>query len=258
MTLLTENELMKLVFIFFRIIGVLVVCPIFGDRAVPSIVKVGLSVFISIMIYSVVPVGGPDISFSGYSIVLLILKEMLLGITIGLVVLFMFVGIQFGGEIVGFQMGLWLAETIDPNFGVETPVISHFQYLFAIMLFLSVNGHHIILKALKESFILLPLGRLTFSGGLYEEVIGMGGSIFRIGIQMAAPIIGVLLLISISMGLIARIIPELDILMIEVPLKIGIGLLFLAWALPFMASALLDVYKGTGNNIIGIFKLMSP
>lgn len=252
------NRLVLIVLIFFRIIGVLVTCPIFGDKAFPAWGKIGLSASIAFLVSLTIPVELPNLEHGIYSLAILVVKELLVGIAIGLVVLIIFSAVQVAGGLMGFQMGMWLATVFDPHSGTETPVISQFQYLFALAIFLAVNGHHLILKGLWKSFSVLPLGGFTFTGALADEVIGLGNTIFRTGFELGAPVIGVLLLISVAMGLVARVIPELHILIVGIPLKIGVGLLILGFSMPYIANSLIRIFHSLSGNIFSVIRFMNP
>ncbi len=255
------NSLAKIVLIFFRIIGTLALCPIFGDKAFPSWGKIGLSLSIAFLISMATPTSSIDslpLQHGIYSFAILVVKESMVGVAIGLVILVIFSAIQVAGGLMGFQMGMWLATVFDPHSGTETPVISQIQYLFALAIFLAVNGHHIIIKGLWKSFQILPIGKFTFSSALSNEIIGLGSSVFRAGFELSVPVVGVLLLISVAMGLVARVIPELHILIVGIPIRIGVGLLVLGFSMPYMANALVRIFHNLSANILLVINLMNP
>lgn len=251
--MILEITLMKGIFIFFRTLGVIITSPILGDRGFPATGKITLALCIAFLLTPVlnIEVPNPD---SIITLILIISREILIGVAIGSVVLFIFMGVQLAGSIMGFQMGMWLAEMVDPTFGIEIPVIAQFNYLFAMMLFLCVNGHLIVLNAVRQTFKLLPLGTFSISNSFMEQFIATGSSIFRVGFEIGAPIIGILLLISISLGLIARAIPEFDILMASIPLSIAVGLWLMAVSLPYIAITITKMIYKLEPTIYNLFR----
>lgn len=254
-----EQSLIIVILIFFRVLGVIIATPVLGDRAIPAQAKIGLALGIAMLVFPIIPIEGinqaPTLNL--YALILLVAKETLIGITIGLVILFMFIGVQLAGSIMGFQMGMWLADIFDPHYGIETPVLAHFHYLLAAMLFISVNGHLVVLNGVRESFAIVPLGEVRISEAMLYEVLRLGGNIFRVGFEIGAPIIGILLFVSLAMGLVARAVPEFNVLIEGVPLKILIGLLFLGVCMPYIGNAILKIYTNLGPNILKLFKLMN-
>ncbi|MDJ0987976.1 MAG: flagellar biosynthetic protein FliR, partial [Desulfobacterales bacterium] len=180
-----------------------------------------------------------------------------LGISIGMAVNLIFVGLQMAGQISGYQMGLALARVMDPSAGQQVPLLSQFYQLFAFLMFLILNAHHWFLKALAESFQLVPPFGFRFSGSLIEQLMGMAGNMFVIGIKVGAPIIAALLLTSIAFGLIARTVPQMNILFVAMPLKIMIGLLFIGFSLPYLSAFLKTVFGQLGDTIFLLMRAAS-
>lgn len=254
--MISIDIVIKFLLIFFRITGVISLCPLFGDRAFPTTARIALGIFFALLLYPTI--SPPAVSMNFSSIILAIAKETMIGITIGLAVLLIFIGTQLAGEVMGYQMGMWLAEIYEPQFGQETPIIGHFIYLFAIMLFVVTNAHLFVLKGLRESFSILPLAEFHFSSALHSEFIRLGSNVFKLGFQIGAPIIGVLLLVTLAMGIIARIIPEMNVFFVAIPLQIAVGFIFLGLAIPYIGGLLIQNYKNLGYEIMKIIKFITP
>jgi flagellar biosynthetic protein FliR len=126
--------------------------------------------------------------------------------------------------------------------------------MFALLIFLTVNAHHWFLRALAESYRLVPPFGFQVSNSLMEQIVQLAGSMFVIGLKIGAPIIAVLLLTSIAFGLIARTVPQMNVFFVAMPLKIFIGLLFLGFSLPFLLSFLKQLFRGLGETIFLILK----
>jgi flagellar biosynthetic protein FliR len=183
--------------------------------------------------------------------------EILLGITIGMAVNLIFVGLQMAGQISGYQMGMALARVMDPSAGQQVPLLAQFFQLFAFLIFLAINAHHWFLMALADSFQLVPPFGFKISGSLIEQLIHIAGNMFVIAIKVGAPVIAALLLTSVAFGLIARTVPQMNVLFVAMPLKIIIGLLFIGFSLPYLSSFLKTVFSKLGNTIFVLMKAAS-
>jgi flagellar biosynthetic protein FliR len=187
--------------------------------------------------------------------------EILLGISIGMAVNLIFVGLQMAGQISGYQMGLALARVMDPSAGEQVPLLAQFFQLFAFLIFLTINAHHWFLLALVESFQLVPPLGFKVSGSLIEQLIHIGGHMFVIAIKVGAPVIAALLLTSVAFGLIARtvpqMVPQMNVFLVAMPLKIIIGLLFIGFSLPYLSSFLNTIFRNLGNMIFLLMKAAS-
>jgi flagellar biosynthetic protein FliR len=183
--------------------------------------------------------------------------EILLGITIGMAVNLIFVGLQMAGQISGYQMGMALARVMDPSAGQQVPLLAQFFQLFAFLIFLAINAHHWFLMALADSFQLVPPFGFKISGSLIEQLMHIAGNMFVIAIKVGAPVIAALLLTSIAFGLIARTVPQMNVFLVAMPLKIIIGLLFIGFSLPYLSSFLKTVFSNLGNTIFLLMKAAS-
>jgi flagellar biosynthetic protein FliR len=154
-----------------------------------------------------------------------------------------FVGLQMAGQISGYQMGLALARVMDPSAGQQVPLLAQFFQLFAFLIFLTINGHHWFLMALADSFQLVPPFGFKISGSLIEQLMHIAGNMF--------------VLTSIAFGLIARTVPQMNVFLVAMPLKIIIGLLFIGFSLPYLSSFLKTVFSNLGNTIFLLMKAAS-
>ena len=139
----------------------------------------------------------------------------------------------------------------------QLPILSQFNQLFAMLLLLVTNAHHIFLLALSESYRLVPPFGFHFSNSLMQQIVDLGGKMFVIAVQVGAPIIAALLLISVAFGLIARTVPQMNVFIVAMPLKIGVGLLFLGFSLPYLSTYLNSLFRGLSQNIFLLLRAMS-
>jgi len=212
--------------IFIRVGVILFLLPFFNSRRIQVMSKVGMTFMIAILLYPVVDVRTSVMPAGTIGIAQLIGGELVIGIILGLIVQVFFEGVKIMGEMVGFQTGLSIANVIDPQSGMQLSIFSNMAYLLAMILFLLLNGHHVLLNALKGSFEILQVGTLSLNPLLMQKMITHVGQMFVIGIKIGAPAIAALLFTKIVFGLITKFIPQMNIMIVAFPAQIAIGLLF--------------------------------
>lgn len=231
--------------------------PVFRSESIPILFKLGLAFAVSMALYSIlqlepVPVFNHLIPFA-----IGVVGELMIGISIGLSMRLIFAGIQIAGQLAGYQMGLAIANVMDPSTSEQLPILSQFNQLFAMLLLLVTNAHHVFLRALAESYRLVPPFGFHFSNSLMQQIVDLGGKMFVIAVQVGAPIMAALLLVSVAFGLIARTVPQMNVFIVAMPLKIGVGLLFLGFSLPYLSTYLNSLFRGLSKNIFILLKAMS-
>lgn len=183
-----------------------------------------------------------------------IVSEIMLGVIIGISVNLIFSGVQLAGQLIGYQMGFAIANVMDPQTGSQASIIAIILNITALLLFLVLNAHHWFLSSLTESFQLVPLFNFKVTGSLMEHIMMLAKNMFVISIKVAAPVMAALLLASVCLGLIARTVPKMNVFLVGMPLKIGMGLIFLAFSLPHLAAFLQNVFNGLGGEILRLLK----
>jgi flagellar biosynthetic protein FliR len=231
---------------FFRISLLVFLLPFFGGDGVPMQAKGALCLLLSFALW-------PALSFSGitfpghpFSIALMIFSEILLGLTIGLVIRFLFAAIQTGGMLIGFQMGFSMVNVVDPDSGVSESVTSHFLYMVGLMTFLSINGHLYLLHALSLSFKFIPPGGMVITPHMYNGILSFSGQIFVLAVRIAAPVMVAIFLVDLSLALISRAAPQMNVLIVGFPVKISVGFLFLGILFNIVSMLLVDFVATIG------------
>jgi len=226
------EKLQVFILILFRSAGLFIISPILGHRSIPMLVKAGLSILLAIILIPVVNGGSMEPVDSIWLLALLALKEMLVGSVIGLIFAILFNAVRMGGNVFGYQIGLIIANIFDPETNSQTSIIGEFWYVIATLIFLAIDGHHAILSAFSDSYTLVPVGIFNFSGPAGEQLIRITAYSFSIAIKLAAPVIITLFLTEVALGVVARTVPQMNIFIVGIPVKIGIGMLVLGAALP--------------------------
>jgi flagellar biosynthetic protein FliR len=181
----------------------------------------------------------------------------MLGIAIGFSVKLIFAGVQLAGQLAGYQMGMAIANVMDPSSSQQIPLLAQYNNLVALLIFLTINAHHWFIRALTESYRLIPPLGVHLSGSLMERLVHLAGNMFAVAIQVGAPVIAALLITSVAFGLVARTVPQMNVFIVAMPLKIAVGLLFFGLSLPYFSLFLKKIFSTLGENIFFILRAMS-
>ena len=212
--------------IFIRVSVILFMFPFFSARVIPVLPKVGLTLIISIILFPVI--GNKMVAFPDtlWGMVQLIIAEFLIGMILGLLVQVLFEAVRIMGQLVGFQTGFAIVNILDPQSGSQVSILANMAYLVAITFFLILNGHHILLSAMRESFEIINPGSLGLNQQIFQKIMQVSGDMFVIALRIGAPAIAALLFTSVAFGLVAKLIPQMNVMIVLFPIKIVIGLFF--------------------------------
>lgn len=219
-------------FIFIRATTFIMVSPLLGDRAVHRMVKIGLGGMLALAVYGTASKNLPAIDLTLITALITVFSEILIGLLMGFMLQFLFAAAQMAGDYIGMDMGLAMATELDPNFNAQTSVISQFYYILIVMSFILLEGHHFLIQAFEFSFIAVPVASVHLSDAALTILIKTVGTIFAIAIKIAAPAIVALFLTSISMGIAARVVPQMNIFFVAIPLRIAVGLFAMILSFP--------------------------
>jgi flagellar biosynthetic protein FliR len=233
MTLIVE-KLLGFVMVLTRISAFFLVLPVFGWKTIPVRIKVGLTVLLAIFFSVITPLAVKPGRISVLEAILLIANEAAYGLAMGLIVAVMFSAVKLSGRIIERQMGLAMAEVLDPLTGERTQPLGSLLEMIFILLFLSANGHHLLLLIISKSYEAFPAGNIPTIPVLAGGVVKAGSAMLIAGLKLAAPILAAFLLLMAVLAVLARIVPEMNILFISLPLRVGLGLLMVTIFLPFI------------------------
>ncbi|MCD6526700.1 MAG: flagellar biosynthetic protein FliR [Desulfuromonas sp.] len=212
--------------------------PIFGSAQTPARVKTILALLVTVLILPAVEPTLPTHSFAPISLGLLVANEAMLGIMMGFIARLIFTAVEFGGTIVGYQMGFAAANVYDPQNQRQVSLISQFQNVFAILAFLALDVHHIFIQVLVDSYRMLPPGLLDFSGEAVPFIMELTGNMFVLAIRFSAPILAVLLLSGLVLGILARVFPQLNVFMLSFPINIGMAFVIIGLTMNMVVALL--------------------
>lgn len=239
-----------------RVSAILVVFPVFSNSVVPPLVRILFAFCLSTALFPAVKSTG-DFAVNQYLtsnmlLAALVIKEAVVGLVIGFVAKLIFDSISFGFAYMGMQMGFGFSNLYDPNTEASSPVVANFVMIIVSLLFIALDGHHLMIKAMAETFTVLPLGVASFTNKLSMYVIDVGASVFVIAVRIAAPIAVVIFLMNVGFGLIARAIPQINVLLVSFTVNILVGLLVLFLIMPQLSSNMDGFFELMFNKMTGV------
>jgi flagellar biosynthesis protein FliR len=217
-----------------RISAFFLILPVFGWQTIPVRVKVAATVVLSVFFAAVVPLGIDVTEVSSLKALLLLASEATYGLALGLIVVSLFSVVKLSGQIIERQMGLTMAEILDPLTGEGSQPLSGLLEMIFILLFLSANGHHLFLLILSRSYAVFPPGTIPTIQILTGGVLTAGSTMLMAGLRLAAPMLAAFMVLMVALALLARLVPEMNILFISMPVRIGLGLIMATMFLPFV------------------------
>lgn len=247
----------ELTYAFFlmllRTSSMLVSAPLLSHKGIPAYTKIGFAVFFSLVL---VPLQSENPPLPPQNFGLVVddtIREVVFGLALGVVMNFVFIGVQMASRIIGLQMGFGLGAVFDPQTGAEFGVFDQFYSLLVTLVFFSINGHYMVVQTLAETTRAIPLGtfdpfRLT-PDGMTSLLAGLTVT----AVRLAMPVMAALLLTDLGMGLASRTVPQMQVLIVGAPIKILVGILVLGASLPATVTLLNGVL---GNSLAGSSRVL--
>jgi flagellar biosynthetic protein FliR len=243
--------------VLVRVSVMVFLLPILSTDDVPTRFKAGLSFFLSIILFPALPRTAIVIPANLVAYILMALKEIYIGAVMGFAGTFVFAGIRFAGAWIDSETGFNMTQIFNPMAGEEDTPLAHLIFILFILLMLAGGGHVFYLQALAESFRIIPLtGAHMASAGMVSAFAAMTTDSFVLGMKAAAPVVATLFVSSIALAIIARIMPQMNVWMVGMPMKIALGVLTLMFVLPMMWQAFVKQQLGLQTYWIGLMHLM--
>ncbi|WP_026689886.1 flagellar biosynthetic protein FliR [Alteribacter aurantiacus] len=242
--------------VLVRMSAFVITLPLFSYQNVPSMYKVGFSFFMAWIVFFAYewPVIEIDALFFT-----LIIKEALVGLTIGFVASLVLYAIQVAGGFIDIKMGFMIANVIDPQTGAQSPMTGGYLYTFALLFMLATNAHHLLIDGVFYSYQFVPLDQPTLplgDKGVVMHVVTSMNTMFMLAFQMAMPIVGSLFLVDVALGMVSRTVPQVNVFVVGLPLKIIAGFLMLFLVMgPFfiLVSHLIETMIATMRVLLELY-----
>ncbi|THF65718.1 flagellar biosynthetic protein FliR [Pseudothauera nasutitermitis] len=225
-----------------RLLGMFASAPVFSNRSVPVRVRLALGLGISIAIVPALP-PMPPIDPGSYMGLLVLLWQMLIGIAIGFMMRLVFAAVDMAGSLVGMQMGLSFAIFFSPTAGGQTAVLSEFLGLVATLLFLSINGHLLMVDAVVRSFEWLPISTAPVAAEGWAFIARYAVTIFALGLLLSLPMLTALLVTNIALGILTRAAPQLNLFAIGFPISLAMGILVLMLSMNYLGPVMVSFFE---------------
>ena len=218
---------LSLILTIMRVSIVMFMLPIFSTNNIPISVKAAISVIFTLGVWPHISVSGAIMPQHPFEVVLMMLGEVVLGLVLSMAVNFLFMGIQSGGELLGFQMGFTMINFADPLTGNQTGATAFFIWMVSALTFLVLDGHLYMIQGFVASFRIVPPGGLVVGDAVLDQVIRLSAEIFVLALKIAAPVMVALFLVEVALGMMARTSPQIHIMEFGFPIKISVGFFFI-------------------------------
>lgn len=244
--------------IFVRISSLFIAVPIFSNRNIPPIAKVGLSFFISLIVINVIDVSSPVSSTDVIGFAFAILQEVFVGWIIGFASYIVFSILTLAGQFIDTQIGFSMVNVFDPMSQITLSITGALYYYLVLLIVLVTNAYHFFISAIMKSFEWIPIGHVALTSNLYDSFIGIFNDLVIIAMQIAAPFFFIMLLTDVVLGLLARTAPQMNLFVIGFPIKIFLGLAVMLVTMNVFSSVSDMVMDKTIHLIDNIIRGMVP
>jgi flagellar biosynthetic protein FliR len=247
-------EAQKFILVFFRTVSMIWLLPLFQSRSVSVGYKAGLSLIIAFLLFQ--PVSVPDFGGDAYLLLLSIAKEVLIGLSVGFFVRLLFSMVSAAGEFVSMQAGFSFARSMDPALMANVTILEQFKGLLALMVFFGIDGHHAVLKSLAVSLKEVPPGSVAAKPALFQFMVDSTGRLFGASLKICAPVVVALLLTELALGILARMIPQINMLIEGASVKVLVTLAVLAFSLNLIVPVIGGLFRGMDTEILRIIRYL--
>lgn len=244
--------------IMTRCLSLFVITPFLGSQQFPNMAKIGIGMCLALIFYPLIVVGQPSLPTAFVPFVVVMVKESFVGICLGFCAVILFSGIQLAGQIFGLQMGFGVVNVFDPTNQTQVPVMGQFQFLLAFLIFIVVGGHHLFLQALGKSFEVIPIGTAVLRPGMSPMYLAILQFSFEFALKLGMPVIACLLVGQVALGVVARLMPQMNVFMVTVPIQILLGLVILGMSLLWLAGVIKGGMWMLKDSLGDTLRLLSP
>lgn len=244
--------------IFIRATGIFIVAPFFSRNSIPMIAKLGLSILIAfILAPGIIP--STVLDFDNYfQLTYYGINEFIIGIIIGFVGFLFFTAIYLAGTIIDTQIGFGMVNVMDPHTNSQIPIMGGFYNILFTLIFLAVNGHHFIIRSLVHSYRLIPIGQgIVFNEDLISHITIVMTEVFIFAVKLGAPVLAILLIVDILLGVLARSMPEMNVFIVGMPLKIGVGIVTSLVTLQYLVPFSEKLFDRMFNSIMIVLEILA-
>jgi flagellar biosynthetic protein FliR len=249
------NYFGNLFLVFVRVGAMLFSAPLLSGRSVPAMLKVGLALLLAFLLVPVNQGHFVEVPFEWVPLTLLTMKELGVGVIVGFVTNLVFNAMQLAGQFIGLQIGFSLANVLDPIFSQSVSILDQLYTVVAGLIFLAIDGHHMLILGIQQTLDLVPIGTLNISGQMIQQLIVLTGGVFVAAVRIALPVIAALLLSDIALGLISRTLPQMNVFIVGMPVKLFVGFFVLLATLPSVTNLVGNMFGQSVIDLQNVLKL---
>lgn len=249
------QQFLIFILVFTRLTSFIFYVPLFFPSGVPQRYKVVLSLLLTFVMVPIIGKNAPEINNNLYFIVL-ICKEISVGLLLGFITTIVFQIVQMAGQFLDFQVSFSMSAVFDPLSNETATILGRFFYMLCMIVFILIDGHHLVIASLAESFNLVGIGALSFKPEIFTYMVHVIIEFFYIGFKMAVPIIFIIIITDFTLGLVARVMPQLNIMMLGIPIKIMLGLLTVSLSVPVLMKMIINNLDQMSQAIKGLFDVL--
>ncbi len=251
-----EGQIIAFALVFLRVIAFVVAWPIFGTQLLPVPVKVLLALVLGVILFPVIKMQNLDLIKIGDELVFIAFREIVIGLFLGFLLKFFFFAISITGEMIGISSGLASAQLFNPAMGAQTNVMEQAHLILATLFMLAFNGHHLFIQGLAQSFDFVPISAI---GIKYESFSGLSlafQDVFFMGIKMASPVVVAVFVSNLTMGLLGRAVPQLNVMMtsFQVTILVSVGVFFIS--MPLLVSQMDGLLQMMAERFFSVMKVL--
>lgn len=233
---------------FSRASGLIVTAPVFQSRGIPRPARIILAFVLALVVVPFIKTDYDLTKFSFWMAAFTLLQEVLVGLILGFMVNLTFYAIQLAGYFFDVTMGFGIVNIIDPNTGTEMPLLGQLNHILALLIFLAINGHHTLIKSFIQSYELIKPGMFFLSNQAVGIFVKAFSNMFFLGFKIGIPIIGTIFLVDVALGIIAKLVPQVNVFIIGFPVKIIMGMIMMILFLPVYILLIESSFANSGDT----------
>lgn len=251
---LNEAQILLFALILLRMVAFVVSSAVFGSPTVSSPVKVLLSLVLAMLVFPSVKLGSVNYGLISNEIIGLAVRELLVGLSLGFLTRLFFFVVTMTGDLVSVSVGLSASQLYNPMLGSNGNALDSFYSALGTLVFLAINGHHMLITSMVQSFTLVPVGSMTLNVGPFAEMAAYGQDVMLMAIRMCAPVLVTILLVNLAMGILGRAVPQINVLVTSMPVTIMLGMAVVFICLPLLILEMNGVVDVTASKLFAVMK----
>ncbi len=245
----TLSQLLVMVVILVRVAPLIFFMPVFGSKSVPNQIKILICLLTAFVLSPNVAVTADQLPTTTLGFLLFTINEILFAAILAFFARLIFTSIQIAGQIVGIQMGMGMAGVMDPQFGAQVSLVGQFWTMVAYLIFLAINGHHMFFTTLVDSYAWVKPGTIHLRQATMTGLVMGMSHMFVLAVKIMAPAGAAVFFSHVAMGIVAKTVPQIPILIVGMPMNIMIGLIFVGLSISYFMPLMINQFTSLGNQL---------